>query len=102
MVGSKIHLFDEKNNCIDYAYSKYIDDNGDTIHHLWTTNSKAWTDNYKNQLLLTIREDGNGLCLPKMGGYADYHQSYIFMLLTSIALGDLPAGLRPLVDTYII
>lgn len=102
MDGRKVYLFDEKDNCMDYAYSNYEDDNGDIIHHLWSTSSINWAIPKRNSLLLTIREDGNGLCLPKMGGYADYSESYNFMLLTCIAMGYLPQGIRALVDYHIM
>lgn len=98
MEGRKIYLFDEKEMDMDYAYSLYIEDDGDKIHHLWTTDSDNWNSDWRNKLLLTIREDGNGLCLPKMGGYTNYGDSYYFMLLTCLALGYVPKGLRPMVD----
>ena len=101
--GRKVYLYDEKARVFEYAYSKFIDDNGDSIHHLWTTDDpNIWNPPFRNKLLLTIGEDGNGLCLPKMGGYTDYSDSYHFMLLTCIALGYIPKGLKPMVDTYII
>lgn len=98
MEGRKVYLFNEKERVFEYAYSKFIDDNGDSVHHLWTTDDPTWNAHFRDKLLLTIREDGNGLCLPKMGGYTDYSESYHFMLLTCIALGYVPSGLRPMVN----
>lgn len=100
--GSIIHLFDEKNNCIDYIYIRYKYSNGETVHQIKSTNSGNWSIEHMDKVLLYIKEDGNGLFLPEMGKHTNYGKSYELMLLMSMAFDCVPSGIKMLTEAYII